>query len=60
MALQIPKVFPSQDYRLISGVSESAQSVSPREMMRLQQELGAVILRDPDVCRHGHRNRLDR
>ncbi|HLQ94490.1 MAG TPA: efflux RND transporter permease subunit [Xanthobacteraceae bacterium] len=54
MALQIPKgFFPSQDIGLISGVSESAQSVSPREMMRLQQELGAVILRDPDVAAMG-------
>ena len=34
---------------LISGVSEASQEVSPQEMMRLQQELGAIILRDPDV-----------
>jgi len=54
MALQIPKgFFPSQDTGLISGVSEAAQAVSPREMMRLQQELGAVILRDPDVAAMG-------
>ena len=41
--------FPIQDTGLISGVSEASQEVSPYEMMRLQQELGAIILRDPDV-----------
>ncbi len=50
MAIQIPKgFFPIQDTGLISGVSEASQEVSPYEMMRLQQELGAIILRDPDV-----------
>ena len=50
MAMQIPKgFFPIQDTGLISGVSEASQEVSPQEMMRLQQELGAIILRDPDV-----------
>jgi hydrophobe/amphiphile efflux-1 (HAE1) family protein len=54
MAVQIPKgFFPSQDTGMISGVSEAAQDVSPYEMMRLQQELGAVILRDPDVAAMG-------
>ncbi len=50
MAIDAPKgFFPSQDTGLISGVSEASQEVSPYEMMRLQQELGAIILRDPDV-----------
>ena len=50
MAIQIPKgFFPIQDTGLISGVSEASQEVSPHEMMRLQQELGEIILRDPDV-----------
>ncbi len=50
MAIQSPKgFFPIQDTGLISGVSEASQEVSPYEMMRLQQELGAIILRDPDV-----------
>jgi HAE1 family hydrophobic/amphiphilic exporter-1 len=50
MAYQIPKgFFPIQDTGLISGVSEASQEVSPWEMMRLQQQLGAIILRDPDV-----------
>jgi multidrug efflux pump subunit AcrB len=54
MAMQIPKgFFPSQDTGVISGISEAAQAVSPQEMMRLQQELGAVILRDPDVAAMG-------
>jgi HAE1 family hydrophobic/amphiphilic exporter-1 len=30
-------------------VSEASQAVSPYEMMRLQQQLGEIILRDPDV-----------
>jgi HAE1 family hydrophobic/amphiphilic exporter-1 len=54
MAIQIPKgFFPSQDTGVISGISEASQSVSPQQMMRLQQELGAVILRDPDVAAMG-------
>jgi HAE1 family hydrophobic/amphiphilic exporter-1 len=54
MAVQIPKgFFPIQDTGLISGVSEASQEVSPQEMMRLQQELGDIILRDPDVVGMG-------
>ena len=54
MAIQIPKgFFPSQDTGVISGISEASQAVSPQQMMRLQQELGAVILRDPDVAAMG-------
>ena len=50
MYIDSPKgFFPIQDTGLISGVSEAAQEVSPHEMMRLQQELGEIILRDPDV-----------
>ena len=50
LAVVSPKgFFPIQDTGLISGVSEASQEVSPQEMMRLQQELGAIILRDPDV-----------
>ena len=52
--IMIPKgFFPTQDIGLISGVSEAAQDVSPDEMMRLQQVLGEVILRDPDVAAVG-------
>jgi HAE1 family hydrophobic/amphiphilic exporter-1 len=54
MAIQIPKgFFPSQDIGVISGISEASQAVSPQQMMRLQRELGAVILRDPDVAAMG-------
>ena len=50
MAVQIPKgFFPLQDTGLITAVSEAAQDVSPERMMRLQRELGAIILSDPDV-----------
>src|SRR6266446_5208658 len=50
MAIQIPKgFFPTQDTGLIAGVSEAAQSTSPAKMMRLQRDLGEVVLRDPDV-----------
>jgi HAE1 family hydrophobic/amphiphilic exporter-1 len=50
MYIDSPKgFFPIQDTGLISGVSEASQEVSPQEMMRLQQELGEIILRDPDV-----------
>ena len=50
MAVQIPKgFFPLQDTGLITAVSEGGQDISPDRMMRLQRELGAVILSDPDV-----------
>jgi multidrug efflux pump subunit AcrB len=50
LAVEAPKgFFPIQDTGLISGISQASQEVSPQEMMRLQQELGAIILRDPDV-----------
>jgi multidrug efflux pump subunit AcrB len=54
MFLEIPKgFFPNEDTGLIFGLSEAAQDVSPKEMMRLQEELAAVILRDPDVATFG-------
>ncbi|HEY2847554.1 MAG TPA: efflux RND transporter permease subunit, partial [Pyrinomonadaceae bacterium] len=50
MAVQIPKgFFPIQDTGLITAVSEGAQDISPERMMRLQRDLGEVILSDPDV-----------
>ena len=46
----IPKgFFPIQDTGVIQGVSESAQSVSFKEMSRQQQLLAKVILQDPAV-----------
>jgi HAE1 family hydrophobic/amphiphilic exporter-1 len=46
----IPKgFFPQQDIGLVTGISEAAQDVSPAAMMRLQQQLGEVVMRDPAV-----------
>jgi HAE1 family hydrophobic/amphiphilic exporter-1 len=46
----IPKgFFPQQDTGLISGQSEAAQDVSFAAMMKLQQELGAIVQQDPAV-----------
>ena len=51
MAIAIPKgFFPIQDTGMIGGLAEAAQDVSPEEMMRLQRDLGKVLLRDPDVA----------
>jgi len=50
LAIEAPKgFFPIQDTGVILGISQASQEVSPQEMMRLQRELGAIILRDPDV-----------
>ena len=35
---------------MIGGLAEAAQDVSPAEMMRLQRELGSILLRDPDIA----------
>ncbi len=49
--IEIPKgFFPIQDTGMIGGLAEAAQDVSPAEMMRLQGELGDVLLRDPAVA----------
>ena len=54
LAIEIPKgFFPTQDTGIISGLSEAAQGASPDEMVRLQQELGEVLLSDPDVAGFG-------
>jgi multidrug efflux pump subunit AcrB len=46
--VEIPKgFFPIQDTGMINGLAEAAQDVSPAEMMRLQRELGGILLRDP-------------
>jgi hydrophobe/amphiphile efflux-1 (HAE1) family protein len=51
MMIQIPKgFFPIQDIGMISGLAEAAQDVSPAEMMRLQRELGAVLMRDSEIA----------
>jgi hydrophobe/amphiphile efflux-1 (HAE1) family protein len=49
--VEIPKgFFPIQDTGMIGGLAEAGQDVSPAEMMRLQRELGNVLLRDPAVA----------
>ena len=54
MFLVIPKgFFPNQDTGLIFALTEAAQDVSPAEMMRLQEELGAIVAGDPDVKTFG-------
>jgi multidrug efflux pump len=46
----IPKgFFPVQDTGEIQGVTEASQSISFGEMSRLQQQMSAVILKDPAV-----------
>ncbi|WP_315834075.1 multidrug efflux RND transporter permease subunit [Bradyrhizobium prioriisuperbiae] len=47
----IPKgFFPQQDTGLISGQSEAAQEISFQDMMRKQQQLGAIVQADPAVA----------
>jgi multidrug efflux pump len=47
----IPKgFFPVQDTGLIQGISEAEPSVSFEAMAQRQQQLGAAILKDPDVA----------
>ncbi len=48
--LAIPKgFFPVQDTGMIQAITEASQSVSYTEMARLQNQLAAAILKDPDV-----------
>ncbi len=54
MFLAIPKgFFPIQDTGQLFGLTEAAQDVSPAEMMRLQEQLGAIIAQDPDIGAFG-------
>ncbi|MFJ4117142.1 MdtB/MuxB family multidrug efflux RND transporter permease subunit [Pseudomonas psychrophila] len=46
----VPKgFFPVQDTGVIQGISEAPQSISFGAMSQRQQELGKIILQDPDV-----------
>ena len=46
----IPKgFFPQQDTGLITGVSEAGQDVSVEQMKHYQEELGAIVQKDPAV-----------
>ncbi len=50
LAIEIPKGFlPIEDTGMIQGLAEAGEGVSPEEMMRLQRQLGQIILRDPDI-----------
>jgi HAE1 family hydrophobic/amphiphilic exporter-1 len=54
MAIYIPKgFFPIQDTGMLQGFAEAAQSTSPDEMKRLMQNVGEVLLKDPDVSGFG-------
>lgn len=47
----IPKgFFPQQDVGLITATSEASQDISFKEMTRRQEQLGKIILADPDVA----------
>jgi hydrophobic/amphiphilic exporter-1 (mainly G- bacteria), HAE1 family len=46
----IPKgFFPQEDTGLITGISEAAQGISFADMMRHQEALGEIVLKDPAV-----------
>jgi HAE1 family hydrophobic/amphiphilic exporter-1 len=47
----IPKgFFPQQDNGLITATSEAAQDISFADMKRHQEELGKIVMDDPDVA----------
>ena len=47
----IPKgFFPQQDTGLITAASEAAQDISFADMKKHQEELGAIVQKDPDVA----------
>lgn len=42
--------FPVQDTGLIGALADASQSVSPREMRRLERQIDAIVRRDPAVA----------
>ncbi len=47
----IPKgFFPQQDTGLVTGISQGAQDISVKDMMQLQEALGAIVQKDPGVA----------
>ena len=51
LGIIMPKgFFPEQDNGVLIGISEGAQDISFKEMVRRQEMLGAVLLRDPAVA----------
>jgi multidrug efflux pump subunit AcrB len=50
MMIAIPKgFFPNQDTGTIFGLIEAAQDASPAEMIKLDQAVSGIIVRDPDI-----------
>jgi hydrophobe/amphiphile efflux-1 (HAE1) family protein len=50
VAVQMPKgFFPIQDTGILQGFAEASQDASPEEMTHLEQELGEILLKDPDI-----------
>ena len=48
--MAIPKgFFPQQDNGLLTGASQAAQDISFADMKRKQEELGKIVMDDPDV-----------
>ena len=48
--LEVPKgFFPVQDTGLIAGITEAPQSIAFDAMAKRQEEVAALVLRDPDV-----------
>jgi multidrug efflux pump len=46
----VPKgLLPQQDTGLITGVTDSAQSISFRAMVELQRKIADIVVKDPDV-----------
>ncbi|HEX5280978.1 MAG TPA: efflux RND transporter permease subunit [Micropepsaceae bacterium] len=51
LATAIPKGFlPIEDTGMLQGLAEAGEAVSPGEMMRLQRQLGEILLRNPDIA----------
>ena len=51
LGINMPKgFFPEQDNGILMGISEGAQDISFKEMMRRQLMLGEVLLKDPAVA----------
>jgi hydrophobe/amphiphile efflux-1 (HAE1) family protein len=51
LAMIVPKgLFPQQDTGLVSGFSQAGQDVSSAAMRQLQEQVNAVVMKDPDVA----------
>ena len=47
----IPKgFFPPQDNGIVLGITEAAQDISFKDMMKVQQRLAQVVAEDPDTA----------